>query len=72
MKNLRVPMFCPVCERIMKGSKSTNTYYDFGCCSDCFIEFVDGRVKKWKSGWRPDEKELEIYYKKLGIGFFSD
>ncbi len=56
--NLRVPTFCPICERIMKGSMSTRSYYDFGCCSVCYIEFVEDREQKWKDGWRPSEEDL--------------
>lgn len=44
----------------MKG-KSTSTFYDHGVCMNCFIMFIDGRVEKWKSGWRPDEKQLEAH-----------
>jgi len=59
-KSLRVPTFCPLCDFLMKG-KSTNTFYDHGVCMNCFIQFIDGRVEKWKSGWRPDEKQLEAH-----------
>ncbi len=63
-ETLRVPAFCPVCDGLMKGAKSTFTYYDHGCCVDCFIWFLDGRpetIAKWKSGWRPDERAMKFY-----------
>jgi len=60
-KSLRVPMWCPVCRSIMKGSKSNHTYYDYKCCTHCFIEFVEGREQRWKDGWRPDEKTIEKF-----------
>jgi len=25
----------------------------FDCCYECYIQFVDGREERWKSGWRP-------------------
>jgi len=56
--DLRVPSFCPICDCVMKGSKSTSTYYDWGCCMHCFIEFVDDREERWKSGWRPSADEI--------------
>lgn len=64
-EELRVPAWCPVCTRLMKGSKSNNSYYSYKCCSDCFIAFVDGREEKWKNGDRPSPERLEAYYKKL-------
>lgn len=54
---LRVPAFCPVCNGLMKG-KSTNTFYDYGCCIDCKIFFVEGREERWKAGWRPKPSEI--------------
>jgi len=63
--SLRVPAFCPVCKHIMKGSISTTTYYDWGCCSNCHIEFVEGREKRWKDGWRPDDEMLASFDEKL-------
>lgn len=64
-QSLRVPIFCPVsgCGTLMKG-KSTYTYYDYGCCIDCYIWFLEGRpgtIKRWKEGWRPNEDEMAHY-----------
>lgn len=52
-------MFCPVCGQMMRGSKSNSSYYDWGCCSICYIEFVEDREDRWKSGWRPSADEIE-------------
>lgn len=57
-EELRVPAFCPICGRLMKG-KSTNTFYDFGCCIDCYIFFIEGREQRWLEGWRPSSDDLE-------------
>lgn len=62
-QSLRVPTFCPVCKGLMKG-RSTFTWYDYACCIDCYIWFVEGRPSKiaeWKAGWRPSEEELLRY-----------
>jgi len=65
-KSLVVPLCCPVCELGMKGDKSNITYYNFGCCSNCFIYFIaDGREEKWKGGWRPSEKQLQAMIDEL-------
>ena len=61
--DLRVPSFCPVCSGLMKG-RSTFTFYDYSCCIDCYIFFLEGRpdkIQKWKDGWRPSEEELVRY-----------
>lgn len=66
-QDLRVPAFCPVCEGMMKG-KSTFSYYDYGCCYDCFIWFLEGRpatIEKWKNGWRPDETQLKYFHEMM-------
>lgn len=59
-------MFCPVpgCGGLMKGTKSTFTYYDYGCCVGCYIWFLEDRpekIAKWKAGWRPSEDEMVAY-----------
>ena len=64
LRKLRVPIFCPLCSGLMKG-KSTNSYFDFGVCVSCKIQFIEGREKRWKDGWRPSELELEVYQKSL-------
>jgi hypothetical protein len=45
----------------MKG-RSTNTYYDFGCCIECKIFFLEDRpeaIKAWKEGQRPTPEMIE-------------
>lgn len=64
-EDLRAPAFCPVCETIMKGDKSTHTYYDYGCCVNCFIEFIEGREERWKLGWRPSDEQIKRFIDKL-------
>lgn len=62
LEDLRVPLSCPLCKIIMRG-KSTFTYMDHGVCVNCFIQFVEGREKRWKDGWRPSNDQLELYLK---------
>jgi len=59
-ESLRVPSFCPICSGLMKG-RSTYTFYDFGCCIDCKIWFLEDRpqkIVKWKEGWRPSPEDI--------------
>lgn len=57
--SLRVPAFCPLCGLVMKGNKSNSTYYDYGTCVNCFIEFIEGREQRWNDGWRPSVEQVE-------------
>jgi hypothetical protein len=57
--DLRVPGFCPQCQLLMKSNRSTNSYYDFGVCMLCFIQFIEGREERWRNGWRPSPEEVE-------------
>lgn len=59
LRKYRVPAFCPVCERLMRGDKSNHSYYNFGCCNDCLIQWVEGREERWRSGWRPSKEQLD-------------
>lgn len=70
LEDFRVPAFCPVCQLLMKG-KSTCTYYDWKCCINCYIEFLEHSVNKqqqWKEGWRPSKEQIDIFLKKLYEG----
>jgi len=49
----------------MKGSKSNYTFYDYGCCVNCFIEFIEGREQRWKDGWRPSPEEIRAFHEKI-------
>ncbi len=64
MNENRVPAFCPLCEKIMKG-RSTFTFYEHGVCVNCTIYFIEGREERWKSGWRPSEDEMKAFEKWL-------
>lgn len=62
LEEMKVPAFCPICGWMMKGSKSITTYYDYGCCIECFIYWLDckpARQKAWKEGWRPSPEEVQ-------------
>lgn len=62
LEELRVPAFCPHCGSMMKGQKSISTYYDYKCCIECYIYWLDGKPEKrvkWLAGWRPTAEEVE-------------
>lgn len=46
----------------MKGSRSNFTFYEFQCCTDCYIFWLEDRPEaktRWKEGWRPSPEELQ-------------
>jgi hypothetical protein len=44
---------CPVCEIYSFNMKDDVYMNKFDCCFECYIQYVDGREKRWKTGWRP-------------------
>ena len=44
---------CPTCGTY--SFKSVDDLYmtKFDCCFKCYIQWVEGREDRWKSGWRP-------------------
>jgi len=45
---------CPVCN--IYSFKSNDDVYmsKFECCEKCYIQWVEGREERWKTGWRPN------------------
>ena len=45
---------CPVCD--VYSFKITDDVYmnKYECCYDCYIQYVEGREDRWKTGWRPN------------------
>ncbi len=45
---------CPVCS--IYSFKSNDDVYmsKFDCCEKCYIQWVEGREERWKTGWRPN------------------
>ena len=45
---------CPVCD-VYSFNMSDDVYMTkFECCYKCYIQYVDGREERWKTGWRPN------------------
>lgn len=45
---------CPVCSTYSMTSKDDLYMNKFQCCFDCYIQYVEGREERWKTGWRPE------------------
>ena len=33
------------------------SFIKYECCHGCYINYVEGREKRWKTGWRPKENK---------------
>lgn len=46
---------CPVCSSY--STKNIDDLYmlKFQCCFNCYIQYVEGREERWKTGWRPNK-----------------
>ena len=56
-KNERV---CPVCKTYSFSTEDDLYMNRFQCCCKCYYDFIDHSEERWKTGWRPNEKQLEI------------
>lgn len=63
----RTPTWCPICNLVMKGGSAGDdkTYFKFGCCRYCYVEFVEHREEKWLSGWRPSPEQVARMIEKM-------
>ena len=45
---------CPVCD-VYSFKIADDVYMNkFECCYKCYIQYVEGREDRWKTGWRPN------------------
>ena len=45
---------CPVCNTYSFKSNDDVYMSKFDCCEKCYIQWVEGREERWKTGWRPN------------------
>tara|TARA_R100001510_G_C7656278_1_gene216115 strand:+ start:1304 stop:1675 length:372 start_codon:yes stop_codon:yes gene_type:complete len=53
-KEVEVSKTCPVCKSYSFSSRDDLYMTKFQCCFNCYIQFIEGREERWKSGWRPN------------------
>jgi hypothetical protein len=53
-----VPLFCPVCETLMRTRDDETAWLDLKCCHRCSMAWAAPRRKEWQEGWRPDHDIL--------------
>ena len=42
---------CPVCSVYTTKAQDDLYFTKFDCCFKCYIQWVEGREERWKSGW---------------------
>lgn len=47
---------CPTCDKYLADNRDSVYIIKWDCCYKCFINYVDGREERWKSGWRPERE----------------
>ena len=50
---------CPVCSTYSFDKKDDLYMSKFECCFKCYIDYVEGREDRWKSGWRPNKENKD-------------
>ena len=50
----QVDRSCPVCGSYSFSVRDDIYMVKFGCCQNCYIQYVEDREERWKSGWRPN------------------
>ena len=50
----RLERTCPVCGTYSFSVKDDVYMNRYECCFKCFIEYVEDREERWKTGWRPN------------------
>jgi len=45
---------CPVCESYSLEMKDDVYMTKFECCFKCYIQYIEDREERWKTGWRPN------------------
>ena len=48
---------CPVCNEYSFEIQDDVYMSKFDCCYNCYIQWVEGREDRWKTGWRPVKEE---------------
>ena len=50
----QVDRACPVCEEYSFSPQDDLYMVKFECCYKCYVQYIEGREERWKSGWRPN------------------
>ena len=45
---------CPICGSYSFSRQDDLYMTKFQCCFQCYVQYIEGREERWKSGWRPN------------------
>ena len=45
---------CPICTKYDLKARDEIFILRWECCERCYIKYVEGREKRWRQGWRPN------------------
>jgi len=57
------PLFCPLCNAIMRSNSDVSSYSKFKCCDSCSTFWAYPNKVKWEQGWRPSPEDVMNKYK---------
>ena len=60
-KNNQDVFYCQLCNYPLVTILDFEKNSKYSTCHDCYLKFVESRIKDWTSGWRPDKSALEEY-----------
>ena len=46
---------CPVCDKYLVDTRDSVFLLKWECCYKCFVQWVEDREDRWKTGWRPNK-----------------
>jgi len=53
-KQNKAERICPICTSYSFSASDDLYMNKFECCFDCYIQHVEDREERWKTGWRPN------------------
>ena len=55
--NKEINRVCPVCETYSFSGRDDLYMNKFECCEKCYVQWVEDREERWKTGWRPNKEQ---------------
>ena len=49
-----ISRICPICSSYSFSQQDDLYMVKYQCCFDCYIQYIEGREERWKSGWMPN------------------
>ena len=56
-----VPLFCSICDHVMRSKDDEESFYDYECCYRCAMHWAHPRKDVWKNGWRPTQEQISEF-----------